>query len=132
MNICYFILLQTHYYLITTCYFPVTTPSFCNYCFIITLLLNFYLHYFKLLKDHYYIITVYYCWFTTQYFHIITSLLFCYYGRPFHHYLIITALLPHHDCYRITTILLQWSVSLLHGSVLVSLIHNYYYYYHYY
>ena len=67
MNICYFVLLQNHYFLITNCYYIVTTLLFLDYCFIITLLLHFNIHYFELLRGHYYIITTYYCQITTHY-----------------------------------------------------------------
>ena len=105
MNICYFELLQNHYFLITNCYYIVTTPLFLDYCFIIPLLLHFNIHYFKLLRGHYYMITTYYCHITTHYWSIIASLLFDYYIGPFHYCILTTYLLLHHY-YGITALLL--------------------------
>ena len=105
MDIHYCILLQSHYYLITTCYCNVTTLLLPHYCFIITRLLDMNVHFFKILQDHYYIITLYYCHVTTHYFIIITKLLLDYCKGTFHYFVIITYLLLLHYV-SITTVLL--------------------------
>ena len=96
MDIHYFMLLQSHYYLITTCYCHINTLLLPHYCFIITRLLDMNVHFFKLLQDHYYIITLYYCHVTTYYFIIITVLLLDYCKGTFHYFVIITYLLLLH------------------------------------
>ena len=120
MNLRYFVLLQNHYFVITTRYYIVNTVLCHDYCYIITLLLNFTFHYFKLLPGHYYIITTNYCRFTTNYFFIITSLLFDYYIGPWYYCIITTyLLLPHY--YKITT-------SLLHHYYSITTIDCFHYY----
>ncbi len=123
MDIHYFILLQIHYYFITTCYCHITTLLLPHYCFIITWLLDMNVHFFKLLQGHYFIITLYYFHVTTHYFLIITVLLLDYCKGTFHYFIIITYLLLLHydfittillpDYYRITTIdcfIIPWSI----------------------
>ena len=57
IDVHYFIILQSHYYHITTCYYSVTTILLLDYCNIITQLLRMDIHYFILLQRHYYLIT---------------------------------------------------------------------------
>ena len=127
MNIRYFVLLQNHYFDITTRYYIVTTPLFPDYCFIITISLNFNVHYF----DYYQVINTsllriivdllcitclllrHYCMITTKDLVITASLL-----RTYYHF-ITTRLLRHY--YTITTILLQLTVFIITWSILRSI-----------